>query len=85
MIMGVMPCESDAAAKLGINVNKGSLGAKLTLARSYNNNNYNRNDGEIRAESDIMLIEGERGEVTSGLDRLVGNFLGWFFMWPTQA
>ena len=84
MIMGVMPCESDAAAKLGINVNKGSLGGKLTLARSYNKN-YNRNDGEILAESDVMLIERERGEVTSGLDRLVGNFLGWFFMWPTQA
>lgn len=88
MVIGVMPLsESDAAAKLGINVNNGSATQEIvTLSGSYSN----RNECGLRTEADVMLYEGEQGgiidnEVKSGLDSLCGKVLAWFFMWDTQA
>lgn len=93
MVMGVMPLsESDAAAKLGINVNGSSSNEAVTLAGSYNNTNNGRRHRELRTEADIMMYKDGQGgdgiidnEVNSSLDSLCGKVLGWFFMWDTQA
>mmetsp|Transcript_16226 Transcript_16226/g.35068 ORF Transcript_16226/g.35068 Transcript_16226/m.35068 type:complete len:299 (+) Transcript_16226:148-1044(+) len=89
MVIGVMHLsESDAAAKLGINVvNGSSLQENVTLSGSFNI----RNQRELRTEADIMLHEGEQGdgiidnEVKSTLDSLCGKVLAWFFMWDTRT
>lgn len=89
MVIGVMHLsESDAAAKLGVNVANGpSLQENVVLSGSYNI----RNQRELRTEADIMLYEGEQGngiidtEAKSSLDSMCGKILAWFFMWDTQT
>ena len=88
MVIGSMPLsESDAAARLGINVG-GSSQERVTLSRA----SYEpRNRRELRSEEDVMLYEDERGdgtvgnEVKSGLDSLCGKVLAWFFMWDART
>lgn len=92
VVIGVMPLsESDAAAKLGINVSASSSPEIVRLSGS-SYNNY-RDQRELRTEADIMLYaDGQPGsdgvmddEVKSSLDSLCGKVLAWFFMWDTQT
>ncbi|KAL9182532.1 hypothetical protein ACHAXT_013184 [Thalassiosira profunda] len=89
MVIGTLSLsESEAAARLGINVG-GSSQERVTLSRA----SYEpRNRRELRSDDeDVMLYEDERGdgtvgnEVKSGLDSLCGKVLAWFFMWDART
>lgn len=91
MIIGVMPLsESDAAARLGIDVAGGPSRGGVTLSGDPRGK---RRRYELQSEEDVILYQDERrvgvaaadGEARSGLDSLCGKVLAWFFMWDTQA
>mmetsp|Transcript_34767 Transcript_34767/g.59045 ORF Transcript_34767/g.59045 Transcript_34767/m.59045 type:complete len:308 (-) Transcript_34767:134-1057(-) len=90
MVIGVMPLtELDAAAKLGIHVNKSMSSQEIVNLSSGSYSNNSRRGGLRTEANDAMIYECEGdgivdGEMRSGMDSLCEKVLAWFFMWDTH-
>ncbi|KAL7530915.1 hypothetical protein ACHAWF_003559 [Thalassiosira exigua] len=87
MVVGVMPLtESNAAANLGINVNR-SFGSENVTLIGRDNGKQHR---QLLNEADILLDGGQGGDdidsdKRSGFDSLCGKILAWFFGFETHS